>query len=59
MEEIINADSAQRSSSDVVLPALVTPEQSAEVMMAAVHAALIDSNPFLGNAGVMVNHYPC
>jgi hypothetical protein len=27
-------------------------------MMAAVHATLIGSNPFPGNAGVMVNHCP-
>jgi hypothetical protein len=26
--------------------------------MAVVHAALIGSNPFPGNAGVMVNHCP-
>jgi hypothetical protein len=28
-------------------------------MMTAVHAALIGSNPFLGNAQVMVSHCPC
>jgi hypothetical protein len=37
--EIVNADSTQGSS------ALVTYEQSARVMMTAVHAALIGSNP--------------
>jgi hypothetical protein len=36
---IVNVDSTQGSS------ALVTHEQSAVVMMAAVHATLIDSNP--------------
>jgi hypothetical protein len=28
-------------------------------MMTAVHAALIDSDPFFGNARVMVSHCPC